>query len=133
MNLKDTKALSPIIASIILIAITTTVAIAGTTWMGSITFGFMDQEGQKQIQSLVVPPVDNPAGTDDEPIATPTATPSPTASPSPTPTPTTTPTPTPSLTPSPTILPKPTDFAESTKLPDSTIKPKPPPPASPFM
>lgn len=125
MNLKNTKALSPIIASIILIAITVTVAIAGTAWMGSVTFGFMDQEGQEQIQSLVIPPVDNPVSTDEEdPIATPTP-PAPTATPSPTPTPT--PTPTPSPTPSPTAAPKPTQVQDPTK------KPIRPPPVSPFM
>ena len=44
MSLQDKKALSPVISAIILIAITTAVAIAATSWMGSISFNFMQTE-----------------------------------------------------------------------------------------
>jgi len=40
--IKDNKALSPVIASIILIAVVIAVSIAATTWMGSISFSFME-------------------------------------------------------------------------------------------
>jgi flagellin-like protein len=43
-KLKNRKALSPVIASIILIAVVVAVALAATTWMGSITFSFMKTE-----------------------------------------------------------------------------------------
>jgi flagellin-like protein len=39
---KNIKALSPVIASIILIAVVVAVSIAATTWMGSISFNFME-------------------------------------------------------------------------------------------
>jgi flagellin-like protein len=41
---KNTKALSPVIASIILIAVVVAVSIAATTWMSSISFNFMEVE-----------------------------------------------------------------------------------------
>ncbi len=44
MILQDKKALSPVISAIILIAVTTVVAIAATSWMGSISFNFMQTE-----------------------------------------------------------------------------------------
>lgn len=40
--IKDNKALSPVIASIILIAVVVAVSVAATTWMGSISFNFME-------------------------------------------------------------------------------------------
>jgi len=40
-SLKNKKALSPVIAAIILIAVTVAVSIAAATWMGSISFSFM--------------------------------------------------------------------------------------------
>ena len=40
--IKDNKALSPVVASIILIAVVVAVSIAATTWMGSISFNFME-------------------------------------------------------------------------------------------
>jgi flagellin-like protein len=40
--LKNDKALSPVVASIILIAVVIAVSIAATTWMGSISFTFME-------------------------------------------------------------------------------------------
>lgn len=44
MILQDRKALSPVISAIILIAVTVAVAIAATSWMGSISFNFMKTE-----------------------------------------------------------------------------------------
>jgi len=40
-NLKNKKALSPVVASIILIAVTVAVSIAVAAWMGALTFNFM--------------------------------------------------------------------------------------------
>jgi len=40
--MKNNKALSPVVASIILIAVVIAVSIAATTWMGSISFSFME-------------------------------------------------------------------------------------------
>ena len=44
MILRDRRALSPVISGIILIAVTVAVAIAATTWMGSMTSSFMSIE-----------------------------------------------------------------------------------------
>jgi len=44
MILRNKKALSPVIAGIILIAVTVAVAIAATTWLGSMSFSFMKTE-----------------------------------------------------------------------------------------
>jgi len=41
---KNKKALSPVVASIILIAVTVAVSIAVAAWMGQMTTGFMDTE-----------------------------------------------------------------------------------------
>jgi flagellin-like protein len=41
---KDAKALSPVVASIILIAVTVAVSIAVAAWMGALSIGFMDTE-----------------------------------------------------------------------------------------
>ncbi len=41
---KNTKALSPVVASIILIAVTVAVSIAVAAWMGALTIGFMGTE-----------------------------------------------------------------------------------------
>jgi flagellin-like protein len=122
MNKKSNKAVSPVIASIILIAITVATAIAATAWMGALTFGYMDQNSQT-VQNLVSLPLDKPSGTDEDDQSAPT--PTPTQTPSPTPSPTPTPTPTP--TPDPTTEPKPSEFEEATK------KPIRPPPASPYL
>jgi flagellin-like protein len=40
-KLKSRKALSPVVASIILIAVTVAVSIAVAAWMGALSFGFM--------------------------------------------------------------------------------------------
>jgi flagellin-like protein len=42
--LKNAKALSPVVASIILIAVTVAVSIAVAAWMGALTFTFMGTE-----------------------------------------------------------------------------------------
>jgi flagellin-like protein len=42
--LKNVKALSPVVASIILIAVTVAVSIAVAAWMGALTFTFMGTE-----------------------------------------------------------------------------------------
>lgn len=41
---KNTKALSPVVASIILIAVTVAVSIAVAAWMGALSVGFMQTE-----------------------------------------------------------------------------------------
>jgi flagellin-like protein len=41
---RSKKALSPVVASIILIAVTVAVSIAVAAWMGALTIGFMDTE-----------------------------------------------------------------------------------------
>jgi flagellin-like protein len=45
--LKSRKALSPVVAAIILIAVTVAVSIAVAAWMGSLTIGFMDTKELK--------------------------------------------------------------------------------------
>ena len=49
--LKNKKALSPVVAAIILIAVTVAVSIAVAAWMGNMTFQFMDTE-QIQVTNL---------------------------------------------------------------------------------
>ena len=44
---RSKKALSPVVASIILIAVTVAVSIAVAAWMGALTIGFMDTEKLK--------------------------------------------------------------------------------------
>ena len=48
---KSTKALSPVVASIILIAVTVAVSIAVAAWMGALTVGFMGTE-QVEIRGI---------------------------------------------------------------------------------
>ncbi|WGM88920.1 MAG: hypothetical protein IAX21_09365 [Candidatus Bathyarchaeota archaeon] len=45
--LKNKKALSPVVAAIILIAVTVAVSIAVAAWMGSLTIGFMETKEAK--------------------------------------------------------------------------------------
>ena len=47
--LKSKKALSPVVASIILIAVTVAVSIAVAAWMGALTFSFMGGTEQARI------------------------------------------------------------------------------------
>ena len=51
MNTRNKKALSPVVASIILIAVTVAVSIAVAAWMGALSFSFMGTE-QAKITSL---------------------------------------------------------------------------------
>jgi archaeal type IV pilus assembly protein PilA len=52
MNTRSKKALSPVVASIILIAVTVAVSIAVAAWMGALSFNFMATE-QGQITNMV--------------------------------------------------------------------------------
>ena len=51
---RSKRALSPVVASIILIAVTVAVSIAVASWMGALTIGFMDTE-QLQITGMNFP------------------------------------------------------------------------------
>jgi len=50
--LKSKKALSPVIASIILIAVTVAVSIAVAAWMGALTIGFIGGSEQVEIRNI---------------------------------------------------------------------------------
>ena len=52
---KNVKALSPVVASIILIAVTVAVSIAVAAWMGALTIGFMGGSEQVEIRSIASP------------------------------------------------------------------------------
>ena len=56
--LKSKKALSPVVASIILIAVTVAVSIAVAAWMGALTFTFMKTEELK-ITGVTFPSANN--------------------------------------------------------------------------
>ena len=49
---KNKKALSPVVAAIILIAVTVAVSIAVAAWMGSLTLGFMASKNELTITSV---------------------------------------------------------------------------------
>ena len=49
---RSKKALSPVVAAIILIAVTVAVSIAVAAWMGALTFGFMSGSEQIKIVSV---------------------------------------------------------------------------------
>ena len=49
---KSKKALSPVVAAIILIAVTVAVSIAVAAWMGALTFGFMGGSEQVKIVNV---------------------------------------------------------------------------------
>lgn len=55
---KNKKALSPVVASIILIAVTVAVSIAVAVWMGGMTTGFMETE-QVEVRTVSFPEDDN--------------------------------------------------------------------------
>ncbi len=57
---KNVKALSPVVASIILIAVTVAVSIAVAAWMGALTFTFTNTE-QIQITNMAFGPSANPS------------------------------------------------------------------------
>jgi len=50
--LRSRKALSPVVASIILIAVTVAVSIAVAAWMGALTIGFMQGGEQVEIRNI---------------------------------------------------------------------------------
>ena len=52
---RSRKALSPVVASIILIAVTVAVSIAVAAWMGGLTMGFMSGTEQVEIRSIAFP------------------------------------------------------------------------------
>jgi flagellin-like protein len=58
MNTRSRKALSPVVASIILIAVTVAVSIAVAAWMGALSFNFMATE-QGQVTNLQFNPTAN--------------------------------------------------------------------------
>jgi len=49
---RSRKALSPVVASIILIAVTVAVSIAVAAWMGALTIGFMGGSEQVEIRNI---------------------------------------------------------------------------------
>ena len=53
--LKSKKALSPVVAAIILIAVTVAVSIAVAAWMGSLTIGFMETSELTVTQMTFLP------------------------------------------------------------------------------
>ncbi len=50
--LRSRRALSPVVASIILIAVTVAVSIAVAAWMGALTIGFMGGSEQVEIRNI---------------------------------------------------------------------------------
>jgi flagellin-like protein len=58
---KNAKALSPVIATIILIAVTVAVSVVVAAWMGALTIGFMGSSEQASITNVVLANA-NPAG-----------------------------------------------------------------------
>jgi flagellin-like protein len=59
--LKSKKALSPVVAAIILIAVTVAVSIAVAAWMGSLTIGFMETS-ELTVVDLTFTPGNSTAG-----------------------------------------------------------------------
>ena len=51
---KNAKALSPVIATIILIAVTVAVSVVVAAWMGALTIGFMGNAEQASITNVVL-------------------------------------------------------------------------------
>ena len=51
---KNAKALSPVIATIILIAVTVAVSVVVAAWMGALTIGFMGNSEQASITNVVL-------------------------------------------------------------------------------
>ena len=52
--MKNAKALSPVIATIILIAVTVAVSVVVAAWMGALTIGFMGKSEQASITNVVL-------------------------------------------------------------------------------
>jgi flagellin-like protein len=59
---KSAKALSPVIATIILIAVTVAVSVVVAAWMGALTIGFMGNSEQASITSVTLTNDANPDG-----------------------------------------------------------------------
>ena len=51
---KSAKALSPVIATIILIAVTVAVSVVVAAWMGALTIGFMGNSEQAKVTNAVL-------------------------------------------------------------------------------
>ena len=51
---RRSKALSPVIATIILIAVTVAVSVVVAAWMGALTIGFMGNSEQAKITNVVL-------------------------------------------------------------------------------
>ncbi len=51
---KNAKALSPVVASIILIAVTVAVSVVVAAWMGGMTIGLMGNAEQASITNMVL-------------------------------------------------------------------------------
>ncbi|MCJ7559131.1 hypothetical protein MUO79_00755 [Candidatus Bathyarchaeota archaeon] len=58
---RSRKALSPVVASIILIAVTVAVSIAVAAWMGALTIGFMGGSEQVELRSIAFSATGSPA------------------------------------------------------------------------
>ena len=52
---KNSKALSPVVASIILIAVTVAVSVVVAAWMGGMTIGLMGNAEQVQVSNAITP------------------------------------------------------------------------------
>jgi flagellin-like protein len=63
--LKNKKALSPVVAAIILIAVTVAVSIAVAAWMGSLTIGFMETAELTVVEVAFLDTTTTPATTAD--------------------------------------------------------------------
>jgi len=57
MNEKETRTLSPVVASIILIAVVVAVSIAVAAWMGALNFKFMEKSNEQLL--VTIPAYDN--------------------------------------------------------------------------
>ena len=64
---KSAKALSPVIATIILIAVTVAVSVVVAAWMGALTIGFMGNSEQAKITNVVL---SDPTGTSGQAVVT---------------------------------------------------------------
>ena len=60
---KNAKALSPVIATIILIAVTVAVSVVVAAWMGALTIGFMGNSEQAKITNVVLTNTDDTSPT----------------------------------------------------------------------
>jgi flagellin-like protein len=56
---KNSKALSPVVASIILIAVTVAVSVVVAAWMGGMTIGLMSSAEQVSVTNVAIPDADH--------------------------------------------------------------------------